>query len=253
MTTIIDIAPGLQLRGKTPPLSLEQSRLLVLAMDSAMLYPGVQEFATACSVAGMVVNTAIGEHSSSVDKLQLLEEACKANGIDKAQVLVVGRSASDLSMMVGAGISIAFMAVPEVAAVATIIVASGALDRILPWVQLAAANQPKDLDLSVLETLVNNDPGKLKKFALLFIESIEAVLSQVDLAIASQDLPTLVAMGHRAKSTAKSIGAEAFSNNCLSLEQTARAGKSAEALEIASNLRPQFESIRETMLQRYGL
>ncbi len=253
MKSIVDIAPGLQVRGAFVPVPLRQTKLLVFGMDSALLYPGAQELAEACASVGMVVDMAIGESPHGEEKRRLLIEACQRLHIGTEQTLAVGRATSDLPMMAISGVSIAFMATADVAAAATIVVASGSLERALSVLSLPSAKTLTTLDLSVLETLVNHDPVKFKTFALLFIDSIETVLQEIDSAISAQDLPTLMGMGHRAKSTAKSIGADAFSEQCLRLEQTARARDLPAALEIAMGLRPQFETICEAIRQRLSL
>jgi HPt (histidine-containing phosphotransfer) domain-containing protein len=250
MTELLDISPGLQARGFTPPLALGHIKLLVFGMDSAMLYPGAEELAAACAAAGIVVNQTIGETTDGLEKQGLLVAECQRLNIGTERAMVIGRAASDVPMMMVAGVSVAFMAPLAVAASASIVVTSGALDRVLQVVTLAKKQGPVELDLSVLDTLVNHDPVKFKKFALLFIDSIETVLTEIDAGIASKNLSTLMGMGHRAKSTAKNIGAEAFSTQCLRLEQTAREQDLDTALQIAAGLRPQFETIREAILRR---
>ncbi|WP_342590579.1 Hpt domain-containing protein [Rhodoferax aquaticus] len=79
---------------------------------------------------------------------------------------------------------------------------------------------------------------------MLFISSLGDVLSQVDAAVAASDLATLAAMGHRAKSTAMNIGAAEFSEQCLLLEQSAKANQVDSALRIAHGLRPLFDGIK---------
>ncbi len=105
------------------------------------------------------------------------------------------------------------------------------------------------LDLSVLDTLVNHDAAKLRKYSLLFIASLEEVLAQVDEGIARADCALLGAMGHRAKSTALNIGAAGFSTQCLRMEQAATAQDTAAALALAHTLRPMFQPIRAALLQ----
>ena len=101
-----------------------------------------------------------------------------------------------------------------------------------------------DLDRTVLDELVGNDAQKFRKFALLFLTSLDDVLHQVDAACASGDIATLGAMGHRGKSTAMNIGAAKLSGMCLQLEQTARAKDAAQALALARGLRSEVEGIR---------
>jgi HPt (histidine-containing phosphotransfer) domain-containing protein len=108
------------------------------------------------------------------------------------------------------------------------------------------------LDLSVLEELACHDAAKVRKYAFLFIQSLEDILVQIDSAVACHDLNVLGNMGHRAKSTALNIGATAFAHECLLLEQAARAQDSATSLAIATSLRPMFAPIHAALLHHLG-
>ena len=251
MTPALEIEPGLAVRGFTPPLSLGEYKLLAFGMGSAFLYPGTEELVSACRAAGMAINTDVGETDDSAEKLNLLLAACSSLGISPAQAVVVGRAERDLEILSVAGLSVAFMASPAVASQAMVELSSeGSMDQILKVVSLAVAVGPVVLDLSVLEALVNHDATKFRKFALLFISSIDTVLTEVDAAIAQNNLPLLVAMGHRAKSTARNIGAEAFANQCALLESLGRAQYEYAALQVARDMRPAFEIIRLAIEQR---
>ena len=109
---------------------------------------------------------------------------------------------------------------------------------------------PVGLDLSVLDKVVGSDAARFRKYALLFIQSIEDVLRQVDDALAASDLGALAAMGHRAKSTALNVGASGFSGQCLLLEKAAHAGDALTALALAQGLRPLFGVICATIEAR---
>ncbi len=243
-------APGLVIRGFTPPRSMGDFKLLVFGMDSAMLYPGAEELADACKAAGMTVNVAIGELSDGAEKLNMLNTTCAELGIQIGQTLVIGSNASDGPMLAVAGLSATYRAPAEVAEQAMVAIQSGGFDRLLQVLAVHRAEETLGLDLSVLDALVGNDAAKFRKFALLFISSMETVLNEVDSACAAQDMGTLGAMGHRAKSTALNIGATAFSRQCLLLEQTARAQKVDEATSIANGLRPMFTAICQAIHQR---
>ena len=110
-----------------------------------------------------------------------------------------------------------------------------------------------DLDLTVLDALVGHDAQKFRKFALLFLSSLDEVLQQVDSACASGDVAILGAMGHRAKSTALNIGAAKLSGMCLLLEQTAGAQDWAQSLAVAQGLRPVVEGIRTAIGMRLSV
>ena len=99
------------------------------------------------------------------------------------------------------------------------------------------------LDIHVLDTLANHDAAKIRKYALLFIQSMDDILAQIDVAIDSKDIAQLGAMGHRAKSTALNIGAADFSQQCMLLEQAAHNQDSSTALAVAQTLRPMFGPI----------
>ena len=104
------------------------------------------------------------------------------------------------------------------------------------------------LDFSVLEDLANHDAAKVRKYALLFVSSLEEVLVLIDGGIANADTALLGAMGHRAKSTAKNVGATALADQCLRLEEAAKANDAATAIAVAKDLRGLFLPIRAEIL-----
>lgn len=250
MTQPQEVAPGLVIRGFTPPRSMGDFKLLVFGMDSAMLYPGAEELVEACKAAGMGVQLAIGELSDGTDKLKMLQASCAELGLSTAQALVLGSTASDLPMLQVAGLSATYRAPAHIAEQSMVAIQTGGFDRLLQVLTPHRAEEAPGLDLSVLEALVGHDAAKFRKFALLFISSMETVLNEVDAAVAQQDMATLGAMGHRAKSTALNIGATAFSRQCMLLEQTARTQKVDDASAIAQGLRPMFNGICQAITQR---
>lgn len=109
-----------------------------------------------------------------------------------------------------------------------------------------------DPDLSVLDEMVRFDTAKFRKFALLFMGSMETVLAQVDSAIAAQDMATLAAMGHRARSTTLSVGAHGLSLQFQRMEERAVAGEVAQAIQLAQGLRPLFTDVCRALHTRMG-
>jgi len=250
MTPTQEISPGLVIRGFTPPRSLGDFKLLAFGMDSALLYPGAEELADACKAAGMEVQLAIGELSDGDAKLAMLQASCTALGAPLAQALVVGSSASDVPMLRAAGLSAVYRGTPAMAEHAMVHIESGGFDRLLEVLTRHTAQEAPGLDLTVLDTLVGGDAAKFRKFATLFMSSVETVLAEVDTAISQEDLTTLAAMGHRAKSTALNIGAAEFSRRCLQMEQAARTHDLPTALALARGLRPLFATICAAIAQR---
>jgi len=245
-----EFAPGLWIRGFTPPQPMRAFKLIAFGIDSALLYPGAEELVEACRNAGMAVDLALGEVADGDEKLRLLQQACAGLNIGYEQTIVVGRAASDLPMLRVAGLATAFLAPPAVAEVAAVAISTGGMDRLLELLSLHVAEGPPPLDLGVLDALVGHDAAKFRKFAQLFMDSVETVMQAVDDAIAQHDLATLAAMGHRAKSTAMNIGALEFSKQCLLLEKTAKAQEADAALATARTLRPMFSGICQAIKLR---
>jgi len=104
---------------------------------------------------------------------------------------------------------------------------------------LLASREPsaQTLDLQVLGRLTAANPARFEKYKALFKSSMEDLLLQVDAACPAKDLALLGAMGHRGKSTAKSIGAAELSRQCVLLELACKARNEAAAVHTASDLR----------------
>lgn len=199
---------------------------------------------------GKMIDQAWGDICDGAEKRKMLLLTCGELGIEPSQTIAVGDGANDLPMMGMAGLSVAYHAKPKVREQAMVAINTGGLDRLLEVVTAYVPDKAAALDLSVLDELVGNDATKFRKFALLFLSSLEDVLKQVDEACDQGDMATLAAMGHRAKSTAMNIGAAEFSHQCLQLEQTAKAQDTAAAIAIGSSLRPMFLGIRAAIEQR---
>ncbi|MBR7799635.1 PAS domain S-box protein [Undibacterium fentianense] len=74
------------------------------------------------------------------------------------------------------------------------------------------------IQLSVLAKLVGNSPEKIGKFAKKFVDSARAGLIEIQATQAQQDLQALAALGHRLKSSARTVGALHFGELCHQLE-----------------------------------
>jgi HPt (histidine-containing phosphotransfer) domain-containing protein len=109
-------------------------------------------------------------------------------------------------------------------------------------------NDP-EFDAAVLLDLVEGDPAEFQKFALMFISSFETALTNMDIARASDDMAVLGAMGHRAKTTARNIGAMALGQECELLENSVEASNFDEARRMAAGVRPLFEGVRSALLR----
>lgn len=109
------------------------------------------------------------------------------------------------------------------------------------------------VDLQVLEEYVGSAPKDLRHFAQLAITSLAAALAPVAQAMATGDLRTLQASGHRAKSTAVHIGAQDFADTCRALEEAARLGQAEQALALAGQLQTRFVPLEQALARALEL
>ena len=108
---------------------------------------------------------------------------------------------------------------------------------------VSLANDPQVIDLRVLAKNFENNPEKVRKFALRFLESAQQSIVDVDAALAREDLPLLKALGHRNKSSASSVGALGLAQLWQALEQMQENGNVEQAREIVCQLQPLLAQI----------
>ena len=78
---------------------------------------------------------------------------------------------------------------------------------------------PQVIDLSMLAKLLSYHPAKIRKFATKFLQSAESSLDEVEAALEADDLARVRELGHRLKSSARTVGALGMADLCLALEQ----------------------------------
>lgn len=101
------------------------------------------------------------------------------------------------------------------------------------------------IDLSVLANLVGNSPEKIGKFAKKFIDSAKSGLLEIQDRYQAQDLPGLSALGHRLKSSARTVGAMQFGELCQGLEKLKDGGEPEQAAQIIEQLHGIFQQIEQ--------
>ncbi len=80
-------------------------------------------------------------------------------------------------------------------------------------------NKLMPVDLSVLHQMFHNNAALVRKFGLKFIEVANDTLAEMNIAQAEKDLPALGRLGHKLKSSARTIGASSFADLCEKLEK----------------------------------
>ena len=105
------------------------------------------------------------------------------------------------------------------------------------------------IDLTILSSSVRNDPLKLRKFAHLFIENARIGLSEMESALAQSDLEMVSRLGHRMKSSARTVGAMGFAELCQTLEGLKRSDDLPQAQAISVQLAALLGQIAEIVDQ----
>jgi signal transduction histidine kinase/CheY-like chemotaxis protein/HPt (histidine-containing phosphotransfer) domain-containing protein/CHASE1-domain containing sensor protein len=91
-------------------------------------------------------------------------------------------------------------------------------------------------DVAALAQTFGGKPDKMRKYALLFLESARDGMKEVDDALAQEDLDQLSELGHRIKSSARAVGAMQFGNLCLALEQGRNEPDTAKARQLVQQM-----------------
>ena len=92
------------------------------------------------------------------------------------------------------------------------------------------------IDLRVLEKQLGTAPEKISKFAHKFVESAAKGLQEMDYACEQGDQTMLSALGHKLKSSARTVGANEFADLCHELEQLKRENDLPRSLRIVGEL-----------------
>jgi CheY-like chemotaxis protein len=125
--------------------------------------------------------------------------------------------------------------------------ADSALQKVMltPAVEPESSGDPNVIDLSILEEMMSGYPERIAGFAQRFVISTLADIDEIEKALEQKDMASLEALGHRAKSPAKMVGAGGFAELCKALEKTARAGDIEKSREVVVQMRPLLQQISQ--------
>jgi PAS domain S-box-containing protein len=101
------------------------------------------------------------------------------------------------------------------------------------------------IDFAVLAKFFNNAPEKVAKFAKKFVESVQKGMLEFDDACTKNDLNELCALGHKLKSSARTVGANSFADLCEQLEHLKDSENLSQAKLIVKELHPLQEKITQ--------
>ncbi|WP_226929349.1 PAS domain S-box protein [Janthinobacterium aquaticum] len=123
--------------------------------------------------------------------------------------------------------------------------------RAAPAFKTTLAGDPQVIDLSILAKLLGYNPQKVRKFAFKFLQTTQDGFTEIDAALARGDVQQVRELGHRIKSSARTVGALGLAELCHSLETLAPGDASSErkqAMRLVSQLWPLLEKITEEIM-----
>ncbi|MGK5025715.1 PAS domain S-box protein [Janthinobacterium sp. RB2R34] len=123
--------------------------------------------------------------------------------------------------------------------------------RSAPAFKTTLAGDPQVIDLSILAKLLGYDPQKVRKFAFKFLQTTQDGFADIDAALGRGDVAQVRELGHRIKSSARTVGALGMSELCHRLENlpiSNPAGEAEQARHIVRQLWPLLEQITEQIM-----
>jgi two-component system sensor histidine kinase/response regulator len=109
------------------------------------------------------------------------------------------------------------------------------------------------IDEEALALTFGGNPVKMRKYALLFLESAHQAMAEINDAVARADRQRMAELGHRLKSSAKAVGAIGFANLCLALEAQAGTDVPADAASLAARMAELLVQLSEHIEQRVAV
>lgn len=110
--------------------------------------------------------------------------------------------------------------------------------------ELAPADRPV-LDAKMLQSLREIDA--LAEVIDIYLENFPQLLQSINAAVSGADAVALRSAAHSMKSTSGTLGASAMFELCKQLEAMGRAGTTAEAPALVSQIEGEFERVRAAL------
>ncbi|MGV7209358.1 ATP-binding protein [Oxalobacteraceae bacterium A2-2] len=118
-----------------------------------------------------------------------------------------------------------------------------------PAFRATLAGDPEVIDLSILAQLLGYDPDKIRKFAFKFLHTTQEGLAGMERALARGELQAARELGHRIKSSARTVGALGMARLCEQLEHLPEGPQAASrAASLLARLWPLLERVSEHIM-----
>lgn len=112
---------------------------------------------------------------------------------------------------------------------------------------IESTSDPSIIDLSILTKVLGNHPDKIRKYVMMFLDLTQEAIVEIETALAHEDMVTLSALGHRTKSSARTVGAMGFGALCQALEELKSSEDTEQARGIVVQMRPLLARISESI------
>jgi len=103
--------------------------------------------------------------------------------------------------------------------------------------EVTDTSDPSIIDLSILSDVLGSHPEKIRKYVMMFLDLTQKAIPEIETALAVGDMATVNALGHRSKSSARTVGAIGFGELCQALEQLKGGGDIDQARDIVVQMR----------------
>ena len=107
----------------------------------------------------------------------------------------------------------------------------------------AIASTDAEIDTRIIAGMVKNNPVKIVRFTQVFLDSTGPGMVNIQQALAVGDCEGLIQLGHRFKSSAKSMGALRFGALLAELETSAQAGDLEKAKSLVDEINASWQRV----------
>ena len=108
------------------------------------------------------------------------------------------------------------------------------------------------VDMAVLRQMFHNNNALVRKFGLKFIEVANDTLAEMKEAQSKKDLAELGRLGHKLKSSARTIGASSFADLCEGLEKANTGNDWSDAESLLEKIPSLLEKITQQLENEFS-
>lgn len=105
------------------------------------------------------------------------------------------------------------------------------------------------INISTLRHVFNDDHELVRKFSRKFLQVAEEALSEMEAAKKHRDIKSLGLLGHKLKSSARTLGAHYFADLCNDLEMAGIDNDWQQAKQVSNQILESFQQIKRQIEQ----